>query len=353
MTTESALGAPQATLTYQQCLERLAFFFDTTIQAIDQSQLARAAGLLTSARRIFCVGSGSSVATAWHIASTLCAQGGLASSFMSTSQLVGMTSLTSEDVLVLVSQGYNRSDSAIATRTARLKGVRTIVLSAYQGQIEADAVIRFTPTAEEERLFCRPCGAITSFVTGAILAARCLQREVHLEELRNGLHTESLLWRSGKSHKQVAKLLNSASLVIVLGSGSLLPVLHNTALSLREGAGLVAEFFEIEYYAHGQYAPHYRHHDSGGRVVYLLGEASADPISTRSVERILPLMEKTGALHEVFTAQGGAIAAMVSILSVVNQLVYSAIVESKYDMNNPRGKEENRGFQLVGASYYE
>jgi fructoselysine-6-P-deglycase FrlB-like protein len=264
-----------------------------------------------------------------------------------------MVSLGAQDVVVLVSQGFNRADSAIVMQAARAKGAKTIVLSAYQGDISADAVIRFTPTAEEERLFCRPCGAITSFIAGAITAARCLRGDVNLQELRSSLNTESQVWRSGKDHRQVAKLLNSASLVIVLGSGSLLPALHNTALALREGAGLVSEFYEIEYYAHGQYAPHYRHQDHGGSVVYLLGEASADPISMRSVERIMPLLEKTGATHEVFRTSGDLVSGMVAHLSVANQLVYGAIVESGYDMNTPRGKEENRGFQLVGASYYE
>lgn len=354
MITPMSNEQPAATALFQEWIDRLPELVSKTIEMLDRQQLEAAAKLINGARRIFCVGSGSSVATAWHIAISLSAHAGAASSYISTSQLVSMNSLGAGDLVVLVSQGFNRSDAAIVMHTARQSGAAIVVLTANQMPITAGAVIRFVPLADQERLFCRPCGGITSFIAGALLSAICLKQPISSEDLIHATAVSSLPeWRSRHTLPQISNLVHQASLVIVLGSGHLQPGLHHLALSLREGAGKVAEFYEIEYYAHGQYAPHFRHHDNGGRVVYLLAEAVEDRVSKRAVERILPLLESTKASYEIASLSGAVPVALLSLLAASNQIVREVILQNNYDMNHPRGKEENRGFQLVEATYYE
>ena len=354
MSSEFSTQYPPSTRLFEEWVNRVPEIVRETIDMLSPGALEAAAVLLNNARRIFCVGSGSSVATAWHLAMSLCSHGGMASSYATTSQLVSMESLGAGDLIVLVSQGFNRSDSAIVVHTAHTRGASLVVITANPTPKTADAVLYFLPRAEEERLFCRPCGGISSLVVGELLLAACLKKSISVGDIVRAADTGSLpAWRSGHSLRKVSELIDRASLVIVLGSGDLQPALHHLALSLREGAGKVAEFYEIEYYAHGQYAPHFRHQDAGGMVVYLLAEASEDRVSSRSLERILPLLASTNSTYEIASFAGPVSLALVSLLAASNHLVHQVILRNEYDMNHPRGKEENRGFQLVSEKYYE
>jgi D-arabinose 5-phosphate isomerase GutQ len=338
-----------ARTTFMSWIERLPEEVGRSAQVLSDHNLAHASSVLVSARRVFCVGSGSSVATALHIASELTARGKFSAFFVGTSQVLSLESLDASDVVVLVSQGYNRSDALIVAGFVRNKGAQLVVLTASNASIDAEAVLRFTPTAEEERLFCRPCGAVTSYLLGAALVEACCG-----EEMPPHAAIEKAI-RDARSRdlSDVAQSVHAASLVIVLGSGRLMPALHNVALSLREGAAKVAEFYEIEYYAHGQYAPHFKHREAGGRVVYLLPYSEADGVSAKAVERISPLFERTASTYYRLPLVGDSITAAVGLLVLANNVVGRVIAHSGYDMNSPTGKEENRGFQLVPADYYE
>jgi hypothetical protein len=327
-------------------------FVSDTLISVPERDLESAATVLRSSHRIFCMGSGSSHPAALFIAQTLaCSKMALASRIVGLSEFLCIQSLCSRDVLILVSQGYNRADARIVLEFARRHGVQVVLLSAIQTRPDGIAgFLRFSPAYEDERIFCRPVGVITSTMVAAMLARKTLG-------LPTDLFSSSSLIADIDQHSlgvlnEASQLVRDSEHVVVLGSGLIAPACGNIALSLREGAGLQAEHFEIEFYAHGQYAAHLRRWSAGAKLTYLLCVNTEDPVSLRAANRIAPLLASLKVPHIRVETTGSSEIANVKLLRIGSKIVEYLLQRSGYDMNNPVGKEENRGFQEVATDYY-
>jgi fructoselysine-6-P-deglycase FrlB-like protein len=249
-----------------------------------------------------------------------------------------------------VSQGFNRSDARIVVQYASKCGTPILVITAAQAAEYTQ--LSFEPTAQDERLFCRPVGAITGYVVAARLAHElCSQPfpsiSLFLDALRDGLTFGELQKASAIAS------LNEAETVIVLASGAAQPAAHNVALALREGANKNAVFYEIEYYAHGQYAPHLNAFKKGHAISYVVVSNEQDPVSEAAVQRITPLLTNVGASVMWVSSTRTKPEAVVDILAKGASLVERLLLNSSYDMNSPVGKEENRSFHEVDETFYE
>lgn len=306
------------------------------------------ATILKKSKRIFFTASGSSIPAAKHCSDMLRSQAKYASFFVGTSELLSTTSIDSNDCIVLVSQGFNRSDGLIVTHFAQeiTKAKFILVTANTSDDINCDGKLLFSPPAEKERIFCRPAGVITSFALLTKLAHTALGLPFSNQKCIDAVTT-------GSVEQDLASDIHSAEIIIVLASGSLLPAAANIALALREGLGKVSNFFEIEYYAHGQYAPHTKRFSEGAGVHYMLMSTSVDSISEKAVARILPFLTTVGLPYTHWEESLETPYASIKLLRQGGLLVEKVLSLSGYDMNNPLGKEENRGFQLVSANFYQ
>ena len=312
----------------------------------EENPINDAANLLKNSRKIFVTGSGSSLPAAKYLTDYLRTNSNITPYFLSTSELISTSDINSDDTIVLVSQGFNRSDGIIVGDFTAQKGADLLLATANRDD-NVDAIVKlfFSPTAAEERLFCRPAGVITSYALLAKLAHSITGETFDNDKCLSAISSATI-------DEQTSNSAYNADITIVLSSGLMLGSASNIALSLREGAGKVASAFEIEYYAHGQYAPHTKLIQQDKTVNYILISSDSDKVSSRAVDRILPLIKELNTPYTLWHHSSNPTYAGLTVLRQGGLLVQDVLSKSNYDMNHPLGMEENRGFHLVAANYY-
>jgi fructoselysine-6-P-deglycase FrlB-like protein len=300
-------------------------------------QLKNLTQILLSAKRVFVTGSGSSLPAATILADIIRSGTGISITFVSTSQLL-ITTLRPEDCVILVSQGCNRSDAKLILNHAQAARCGLGLITA--AEIPDIPLLKFYPTSEEEKLFCRPVGVMTSYLQAVMLGAEVVKQK-----------SPTPIFSRPAPQEDIVKAINDAETVVVLSSGLLSASAANVALALREGAGKKSFFFDIENFGHGQYVPFLK---ENAHTFFLLFSAKEDTFTTQSVKRILPLFQKTSTAHHALEIDTPSVLmAGLSVLFFGGSLIHQLNDITGYDMNNPKGKEENRPFHEVDLTYYE
>ncbi len=310
---------------YREFLARTPHYLASTLQAITTEDHQKVESLCLGAKRIFFTATGSSKPAALYGVYIL-QQAGLPASFLPTGSMLGLTELHDTDLVILCSQGMNRADASLVVSAVQSRGAKLVVFTANRDTPlteKADAVIYFDP--DTEKLFCRPSGVATNVAAMAAV-------------LDSSVETQSLVqaWEQGQ---QDASTFNNQTRYVVLASDMMLPANWNMALALREGCGILAQDFDIETYAHGNYVGDLTH----GSFEYIVLTAEKSTEAARSVRRFMPFIVNSKVPHTVITAPfADAARANLYVLGLIAQAMYDTNEADQYNMNKPLGKEANR-----------
>jgi fructoselysine-6-P-deglycase FrlB-like protein len=287
----------------------------------------------TTAKRIFFTAAGSSIPAALYGMYAL-QQEGHAASFLPTGSILGLKSLSSSDVVILCSQGMNRADAALAVSAVKSRNAKLIIFTANRDTpltTDADLVIYFDP--ETEKLFCRPAGVATNLAVVASVLGPTITSDSLVDA-----------WKQGEQHTITIK---KEMRYITLASDIILPANWNMALALREGCGVLAQNFDIETYAHGNYVGDLAHEP----YEYITLSADESTEAARSVRRFMPFITASQVKNtEIQAPFTDAARANLYVLGLIARSTYDANMASHYNMNTPKGKEENRYYH-ERASY--
>lgn len=306
-------------------------------QGIPEAQAA-----LQAAKRIFFSGSGSSLPAALIGQQLLIQRTTKASIFAPSSLLLDGAQLTEGDVVILVSQGWNRADAALTTQRILKTKAQLIVVTGRPERLElykelaATSKLIIIPIFPAvEKIFCRPATAVTGY-----------SKVVQLLEPLTGLQFTEQQWltayQTGANYP--VHSLSPTAQYVVLASSQLLCAGHNIALSLREGAGRFGCLYEIESYGHGQYVPDQRNVQ---QTHYIILTGPAGTYGQAAFQRLQPMLDSTRSRYEIWSSELDPVLANVSFMAHTARLIYHEIVQSHWDMNNPPGMEGNRSFHEV------
>lgn len=325
---------PTTQALYMETLNKTPGFIASSVQGVNVNDVERFMDTCNGSKRIIFTGAGSSIPAAQLGAYSLQQQGKPAF-FLPTGSVLGLASLQSTDVVVICSQGLNRADATLVINKVVTCHSKLIIITANrQSPLTkmAQQVVYFDP--EKEKLFCRPAGVAANYAVVASLANQGVTAKSCVEAWQKGV--ESPL-----------RSLDPTMRYVVLASDMMLPVSWNVALSLREGSGILANLYDIETYAHGNYVADIAHKPFS----YLVVSASYDTVAARSVRRIQPFLSGTQvSVQTVEAPYYDVLQAGLYILGVFAKTVQELNAKNSYNMNRPNGKEENRYYHEL-ASY--
>lgn len=300
-------------------------YLANSLESVNDTDRHTCWDLASRARRIFFTAAGSSIPAALYGVYKL-QQLGLAASFLPTGNMLGLRSLRASDMVVLCSQGMNRADAILIIKAVRATEAKLLLFTANRTTPLVEAanhVIYFEPNSE--KLFCRPAGVATNLAG----MASALGIAVSADKL---IHA----WEEGA--KNPIKL-NKQQRCITLASDMMLPANWSMALAIREGCGGLAQNFDIETYAHGNYVGDLAHLP----YEYIVLEADSSTEAARSVRRFMPFITATRIPATIVRAPFvDAVQANMYALGVIARSTYDANEMNHYNMNTPEGKEQNR-----------
>lgn len=317
---------------YAQFLQDTPQLITSSLRGITPQIQASLVKEINSAKRIFFTAAGSSIPAAQYGVYKL-QQDGYNAAFLPTGSVLGLKSLSKADLLIVCSQGMNRGDAALVIAAATKAKARHIVFTANRSTElinNASLTIYFDP--EKEKLFCRPTGVATNL---AVMAAA----------LDPAINTNSLVeaWKLGSAQSIIVK---KQMRYIALASDMMLPANWNMALALREGCGILAQNFDIETYAHGNYVGDLAHEP----YQYITLRPGKETEAARSVRRFIPFITGAGVENTVIDIPfDDAARANLYVLGVIATSTYDANEENDYNMNKPKGKEENRYYHELDS----
>jgi fructoselysine-6-P-deglycase FrlB-like protein len=302
----------------------------------------KAIELTQKCERIFITGSGSSYPAAYFIAKYLNKHTRKNVILAGSSDILDSQSINSSDLVILVSQGWSRADGYLITKKCIEMNANMVVFTGHPERIEthypeADvnkiAAIEIKPN--KEKIFCRPNSPVTSLIQ------TCRLFDISLDEAKVKDILEQI--KSIDLSEYIKKILKHDN-IIVLSSSTSIAACYNTALALREGAGKHTSVYEIENYGHGWYTYDQDYRD---KTLYILVSHSDHKHSLSAYKRIESLIKNTSSNYlEIYSN-------LDEVYGNIYTLIFTAFIIPKlnditdFDMNNPQGMEENRGFHEI------
>lgn len=317
---------------YTEYMDRTAADIRSSVNEISEQQRHAFRQTVTAAKRVLITGTGSSMPAALFCQFELQKEG-VPASFLPLGSLLGLGKLQAGDVIILCSQGMNRADASLVVRHAQKYMAPLIVFTSNkQTTLTENAVLTCYFEPANEKLFCRPDGVVANIASVATL----LDKEYNGEEL-------SKAWQQGT---MIPLAIKKDVRYITLASGGLLPANWNLSLALREGCGALAQNFDIETYAHGNYVGDIAHRP----FEYIILDMDDTREESRSVRRFMPFIKNSQISYTTVKAPYDDSALANSyILGVIAQSVYESNEANKYNMNRPDGKEENRYYHELDS----
>lgn len=322
---------------YKEIYEQTPEFIKQTFSGASDSEIQKAIVLLKKAKRIIFTASGSSIPPAMLGASYLQLKAGLPAFLVPTSYILDSDTLSEDDVVVFVSQGWNRADALFISQKIEQSKATLIGITANptgEHAKKAHSHLIFYPS--EEELFCRPTSVISSYLLVAkmVLAVtgERLDEEKALKAFLSGKE------KGEKDHYQ------KSSYYVVLSSGMGMPGAYNIGLALREGGGKLGITYDIETYGHGWYVPDQIYRSKGGSFHYIILTHGEDIHTQKAAKRILPMIKATQSSYSLWETEYDSIYGNVEALARITPWIIHFNKEDDYDMNHPPGMEENRGY---------
>lgn len=282
--------------------------------------------IVTPARRIIVVGTGTSLPSAQYLSSKLRANFPTKPVyFLSTAKAIReMETLASDDVVVAISYGLNRADSLIILNKAS-RVCQTIAISGNPSiQLKNNLNICIPP--EEERIFCRPVSPLTTLLA--------------IEYLCGVIQSPNMVIDDLGIAKDLDEWLDPTKQTIVLYAADVSYAAELLGITLREGAGMNVSVKDMENYSHGYYGP-----DTavlGERQYLIVKSDSAE--DTRDYDRAKNLYSLKGFRKYVITAPGDTFYANARLFREIPEIIYRSLVRTGYEMFGPNGMDENRRY---------
>ncbi len=256
-------------------------------------------------------------------------------------------------MVILISQGWNRSDACRVTDKVLSSSPATLVVVTGRSEHRESHLARassedsnnrlFTLSIDpnKEKLFCRPASPVTSFAKVVHVFQELTGQSGLLASVRKAVDMTMHQKISVPAWEVIPQK------VVIMGSGALYGAAQGIALMLREGAGIESEAYECEAYGHGLYVPHqYQCQIDPGSIKFVLisGVDSQD-----GATRLIPLLRDTGMRYEEWGSHEKLTGAFVQHLITGSTLVRMLNERTFFDMNTPPGMEENRAFHEEGG----
>lgn len=285
--------------------------------------------LVGAARRVLITGTGTSFPSAQYLAAQLqTTHLTTPTYFLPTAKAVRALTdtATSDDVVIIISHGFNRADALIIRDKAKKQGCKIIAIGGNPETTDwADLAIIVPPA--EEKIFCRPISPLTTLIA--------------IEQLCNKKQTSvSAPIPALDIAKTVATGLDPQKQTIVLYAADVSFAAELWAIMLREGAGLNVSVKDMENYAHGYYGP-----DTAAlqdrQFIILKSDSAYDE---KDFARAQSLYDIKGFSHQVVTAPGDQFLANAALFREGPEVIKQLLVTTGHDMYNPVGMDENRPY---------
>lgn len=283
--------------------------------------------IIYKANRILVTGTGTSLPVAQYFASRL--QGNYTKKpiyYMPTAKAIRTIdqNYDYEDLVIIVSHGFNRADALIIRDKAKKKSCKTIVISGNPDAVsQADLAIIVPPL--KEKIFCRPISPLTSLLA---VESLCSDGPAKIPTKIPDL----------KMAKNVAKALDPRKQTIVLYSADVSFAAELWTIMLREGAGINASIKDIENYAHGYYGP-----DTAvlqdRQYIIIISDSVYD---RKDFARARGLYTHKGFAHILVTSKGSQFFANAQLFREAPEVIKQLLIRTGHDMYGPVGMDENR-----------
>ena len=330
---------PESNQKYKNILQDLTKDISTTFK-IPISNAAK--DLIKKSTRIFVTGSGSSYPAAFFAAKYINKYSGGSVILANSSDILDSQSLTETDLIILVSQGWGRADGYLITKKAIQKNCNLIALTGHPERLQThypeankNKIIPLEIKPNDEKIFCRPNSPLTSLIQ----ICRLLEIEISQAKILEIIENVKKISFSN----YVSQLLKFKSIVI-LSSSTSLTACYNVALALREGSGRNTEVHEIESYGHGWYTIDQENRTS---TLYILIKHQGHTHSLEAYERIQSLIKNTNSNYLDLVTDLDEIYGNIYVLAFFAHLIPLLNDMTDFDMNNPKGMEENRVFHEI------
>jgi len=298
----------------------------TTEVKVSNTDKKKFRDIINSAGRVLITGTGTSLPVAQYLAARLQNDHPTRPAyFLPTAKALRMIadSGSSKDAVIIVSQGFNRSDSLIIHDKAVQKGCGTVIIS---GNPEAanQAELAITVPPEREKIFCRPVSPLT-----ALLAVETLFTD----------SIPAVIPRLG-IYGDIARKLDPGKQTVVLYAADVSFAAELWAIMLREGAGLNVSLRDIENYSHGYYGP-----DTAAlkdrQFIILKSDSSYDNKDFARASHLYALKDFS---HQVITSPGSRFTANAQLFREASEVVKQLLITTGHDMYGPVGMDENRPY---------
>jgi glucosamine 6-phosphate synthetase-like amidotransferase/phosphosugar isomerase protein len=300
---------------------------------------------ISKAKRIMITGSGSSYPAAFFISKYLNKTTNKSVILANSSDILDSDSLSKDDLVILISQGWGRADGYLITKKCIVKQCNLIVFTGHPERInthyldsDQSKIIPIEIKPNDEKIFCRPNSPLTSLVQ----VARLFDIDLDKNKLIEIIQAVKKLDFSDYVN-QFIKYKN----IVILSSSTALAACYNFALALREGGGRHAEVHEMETYGHGWYTIDQENQDN---TLYVLIKHSNHTHTVDAYNRIESLIKNTNSNYIDLSTELDFLYGNIYLLAFVAYLIPLMNDITNFDMNNPKGMEENRGFHEIFKS---
>lgn len=281
---------------------------------------------LRSSQHIFITGTGTSLPNALLIEKLLSSDEFPESRFLSTANMIRqIPKLQVNDTVVLISHGMNRADALIIYENAKVRS-NVIVISGNDDYNYSENTSTVIVPPSKEKIFCRPISPVTTFI------AICQLFGIDIERYNPDTKRAKLLadWIDGK--KQIILVYTAGSEIAANLWGTV----------LREGAGLNVLTKDIENYSHGYYGVDTAKLDNRQFIILTSGSKEDQRDFNRAKNLYnLPGLQKVVYNDKEYTDYYNS---NFKLICEVPFVIENVIMRTGYDMNNPIGKDENRGY---------
>lgn len=228
-------------------------------------------------------------------------------------------------MVVLVSHGMNRADALIIYENAKTRANMVVVTGNNDYDYSKNTLAIIVPP-HKEKIFCRPISPITTFT------AICQLFDVNLARYNPDV----------KRAKLLADWIDSKKQTILVYTADTEIAAELWGIVLREGAGLNVLTKDIENYSHGYYGVDTAELDKR-QFIILTSESKEDKRDLSRAKNLysLPRLQSIVYKDEDYTDYYNA---NFKLICEIPFVVKNVIEQTGYDMNNPTGKSENRGY---------
>jgi hypothetical protein len=261
--------------------------------------------------------------------------------YATPSQILSSESINENDLIILVSQGWSKSEALLVTKKAIESQAKLIVVTGnpQNSQKYSYPIETLTVFPQKEDLFCRPASLATCYALLSQISAKITNYKFDSSKMISA-------WNQGLE-TSVSNLRDYEE-IFVLGSGLSMASTYAITVFLREGMGIHADIHEIESYGHGWYISDQADiQQKSKKALYIVVNNKGDMKLQSPIERILPLLKDSNSEYEVWETDDKPLYGNMKLIARMANTVYELNKLIDYDINNPPGTKEIKPFHSI------